>query len=89
MLLFTDRNDACSVSSAFASVDGKTFGVIPASPSDVDLYTRTTALKMMNPDLRVYISVGGWAFNVSTHNLCSPVNQLIPSEGSADRSRLF
>ncbi|KIJ27013.1 glycoside hydrolase family 18 protein [Sphaerobolus stellatus SS14] len=48
---------------AFASIDGDSFRIVPASPSDVDLYTRTTALKQFNPDFQVFISVGGWAFN--------------------------
>ena len=44
--------------SAFASIDGNSFSVVPAADSDTDLYSRTTALKQTNPDLKIFISVG-------------------------------
>ncbi|KAM5541622.1 hypothetical protein V8D89_004812 [Ganoderma adspersum] len=48
---------------AFASIDPVTFEVIPVSASDVPQYKAFTDLKQSNPDLKTYISVGGWAFN--------------------------
>jgi chitinase len=48
---------------AFAIIDPKTFKIAPAHPSDVNLYRRLVLLKQNNPTLKVYISVGGWAFN--------------------------
>ncbi|PIL32554.1 hypothetical protein GSI_05257 [Ganoderma sinense ZZ0214-1] len=40
-----------------------TFAVVPASASDVPQYKAFTDLKQSNPDLKTYISVGGWSFN--------------------------
>ncbi|KAM0313290.1 hypothetical protein ACHAPQ_012074 [Fusarium lateritium] len=48
---------------AFATVDPKTFEVLPASSSDVKLYKRLTSLKQQDPDLKVMIAIGGWTFN--------------------------
>ncbi|KAF8966666.1 hypothetical protein BDZ97DRAFT_1807457 [Flammula alnicola] len=48
---------------AFASIDPNTFQVVPASAADVPQYTQFTGLKQANPNLKTYISVGGWAFN--------------------------
>jgi chitinase len=48
---------------AFASIDPDTFEVKPASPDEVKLYSRLTALKDDDPDLKVNIAIGGWSFN--------------------------
>jgi len=48
---------------AFASIDPTTFEVVPASIADTDLYPRVTSLKQYQPDLKVYIAIGGWTFN--------------------------
>ncbi|KAK2742693.1 hypothetical protein FQN57_005148 [Myotisia sp. PD_48] len=48
---------------AFATIDPVTFEIKPASPDDVKLYERLVALKDEDPDLRINIAVGGWAFN--------------------------
>ncbi|KAG4435120.1 hypothetical protein IFR05_009385 [Cadophora sp. M221] len=48
---------------AFATIDPVTFEVRPASTADVKLYTRLTSLKDLDPDLKVYIAIGGWTFN--------------------------
>jgi GH18 family chitinase len=48
---------------AFASIDPKTFEVLPPSTYEKDLMKRLTALKRSDPDLKVYIAVGGWTFN--------------------------
>ncbi|KAH8883396.1 glycoside hydrolase, partial [Thozetella sp. PMI_491] len=48
---------------AFASVDPATFAIVPADPADVELYKRLTDMKNMDPQLKVYIAIGGWAFN--------------------------
>lgn len=48
---------------AFASINPVTFEVAPASSGDVDLYTRVTGLKKYQPDLKVFIAIGGWTFN--------------------------
>lgn len=48
---------------AFAIIDPKTFKIAPSSPDDVNLYKRLMLLKQRDPGLKVYIAVGGWAFN--------------------------
>ncbi|RLL97667.1 hypothetical protein CFD26_105658 [Aspergillus turcosus] len=48
---------------AFASIDPETFEVLPPSSQEKDLMKRLTALKRSDPDLKVYIAVGGWTFN--------------------------
>ncbi|KAH8811227.1 hypothetical protein F5884DRAFT_749620 [Xylogone sp. PMI_703] len=48
---------------AFASIDPNTFEVVPASATDVALYSRLTGLKRIYPFLQVWISIGGWSMN--------------------------
>ncbi|KAK1240330.1 hypothetical protein MKX08_007772 [Trichoderma sp. CBMAI-0020] len=49
---------------AFATIDPKTFEVLPASVEDQqDTYDRVTWLKKRDPDLKVFIAIGGWTFN--------------------------
>jgi hypothetical protein len=39
------------------------FEIVPASDQDASQYSAFTNLKQSNPNLKTYISVGGWAFN--------------------------
>ncbi len=48
---------------AFASINPDTFEIVPAGPKDRELYKRLTYLKKMDPDLSVFIAIGGWTFN--------------------------
>ncbi|EJD36063.1 glycoside hydrolase, partial [Auricularia subglabra TFB-10046 SS5] len=48
---------------AFAVIDPKTYGVVPMDAGDAKLYTQFTNLKQSNPNLKTYISIGGWSFN--------------------------
>ncbi|KAK4870960.1 hypothetical protein LT330_000197 [Penicillium expansum] len=48
---------------AFATIDPDTFEVKPADERDVELYTRVTDLKKGDPNLEVFIAIGGWTFN--------------------------
>ncbi|CEL61305.1 Chitotriosidase-1 OS=Homo sapiens GN=CHIT1 PE=1 SV=1 [Rhizoctonia solani AG-1 IB] len=48
--------------SAFALIDDSNH-ITPARSSDTDLYRQVMKLKDSNPDLKIFISVGGWAFN--------------------------
>ncbi|KAK3938613.1 hypothetical protein QBC46DRAFT_440079, partial [Diplogelasinospora grovesii] len=48
---------------AFASIDPGTFAIVPADQGDVDLYKRLSSMKKQDPELKVYIAIGGWAFN--------------------------
>lgn len=48
---------------AFATVDPDSFEIRPAHARDVSLYTRVTTWKQMDPNLKVFIAIGGWTFN--------------------------
>ncbi|EWG55818.1 hypothetical protein FVEG_17600 [Fusarium verticillioides 7600] len=48
---------------AFATIDPKTFEIKPDKESDIRMYKRLTDLKRRDPELKVYIAVGGWTFN--------------------------
>ncbi|KAK3901352.1 hypothetical protein C8A05DRAFT_16453 [Staphylotrichum tortipilum] len=48
---------------AFAMIDPVSFAVAPMSDGDVALYPRLTALKALYPNLKVWISIGGWTMN--------------------------
>lgn len=40
-----------------------TYSVVPMAAGDVAQYTEFTNLKQSNPDLKTFISIGGWSFN--------------------------
>lgn len=44
-------------------IDAVTFEVLPAGVDSVELYRRVTNLKFEDPELKVYLSLGGWTFN--------------------------
>jgi chitinase len=48
---------------AFALIDPVTFNIAPMGSDVAALYQRVTALKILQPGLQVWISVGGWAMN--------------------------
>ncbi|KAG2000885.1 hypothetical protein GB937_010731, partial [Aspergillus fischeri] len=48
---------------AFAAIDPKTFEVRPASSEEIPVIKRLAALKNYDPDLKVFIAIGGWTFN--------------------------
>ncbi|EXF81327.1 hypothetical protein CFIO01_00989 [Colletotrichum fioriniae PJ7] len=48
---------------AFASINPKTFEIVPAKKEDLEMYKRVSALKAKDPNLKVMIAVGGWTFN--------------------------
>ncbi|KAH7202902.1 uncharacterized protein BKA55DRAFT_600509 [Fusarium redolens] len=49
---------------AFATINPKTFLVeMKDKDNDGNLYERLTALKKKDPDLKIYLAIGGWAFN--------------------------
>jgi chitinase len=48
---------------AFATINPRTFEIQPADRRDISLYKRLTAMKRVDPFLKVYIAVGGWSFN--------------------------
>ncbi|KXX73815.1 Killer toxin subunits alpha/beta [Madurella mycetomatis] len=48
---------------AFALIDPQTFRIAPMDNETPKLYTRVTKLKQNQPDLQVWIAIGGWAMN--------------------------
>ena len=48
---------------AFAGIDPNTFRIVPAQQEDIALYTELTDMKKRDPNLKVFIAIGGWAFN--------------------------
>ncbi|KAJ5240268.1 hypothetical protein N7468_004887 [Penicillium chermesinum] len=48
---------------AFASIDPESFEVLAANDYEKTLMKRLTNLKKSDPDLKVFIAVGGWTFN--------------------------
>ncbi|KAJ4142851.1 hypothetical protein NW754_010290 [Fusarium falciforme] len=48
---------------AFATIDPKTFKVGPSAQSDIALIKRLMLLKKKDPDLKIFVAIGGWAFN--------------------------
>lgn len=48
---------------AFALIDPKTFRVAPMDQYTASLYKDVTGLKSRQPELQVWIAIGGWAMN--------------------------
>lgn len=48
---------------AFALIDPKTFRLAPMDDTTGTLYKDVSALKRQNPDLKVWLAIGGWAMN--------------------------
>ncbi|RKL15943.1 hypothetical protein BFJ63_vAg16417 [Fusarium oxysporum f. sp. narcissi] len=44
---------------AFASIDPKTFQIIPASSKDPQLYRELARKKKIDPNLKIFIAIGG------------------------------
>ncbi|EWZ28763.1 hypothetical protein FOZG_17475 [Fusarium oxysporum Fo47] len=67
-VLCTDPSDIpdgvyTHINFAFASIDPKTFQIIPASSKDPQLYRELARKKKIDPNLKIFIAIGGWAFN--------------------------
>lgn len=48
---------------ASASIDPKTFQVVPAAKGDTELYRQLTQKKRIDANLKVFLAIGGWEFN--------------------------
>lgn len=48
---------------AFVTIDPSTFKITPGTYSTKSLLSRIGALKLFQPDLKIWVAVGGWAFN--------------------------
>ncbi|KAI0383270.1 glycoside hydrolase [Hypomontagnella monticulosa] len=48
---------------AFATIDPETFKILPGNSHTDSFMTRIGAIKMIQPDIQIWVAVGGWAFN--------------------------
>jgi chitinase len=48
---------------AFAYVNPGTYDIVPMSGTKASLFNEVTSLKQRNPDLKVWVSIGGWSFS--------------------------
>jgi chitinase len=48
---------------AFATIDPNTYQIRPGHMDDVSLYKKVAQLKGSDPELKVFIAIGGWTFN--------------------------
>lgn len=48
---------------AFSLIDPTTFRLAPMDETTETLYSRVTKLKARDPDLKVWLAIGGWAMN--------------------------
>ncbi|KAL4938741.1 hypothetical protein BDV06DRAFT_231555 [Aspergillus oleicola] len=48
---------------AFLFINPDLYTIVPIESSQQQLYSRVVALKKRKPDLKVWISIGGWSFN--------------------------
>ncbi len=60
-------------------IDPNTFAVTPMSDGDVALYPRVTGLKALFPDLKVWISIGGWSMNDPDQPTATPFSDVVGS----------
>ncbi|KAH0386158.1 glycoside hydrolase, partial [Aureobasidium melanogenum] len=66
---------------AYATIDPNTFEVFPATREDVGVYRRVAQLKKYDPDLELFISLGGWTFN-SEKSTATTLSNLAAEEGN-------
>ncbi|KAM7206680.1 hypothetical protein V8F33_000323 [Rhypophila sp. PSN 637] len=45
------------------AINPTTYQIVPASSYDPEMYLRLTKLKKRDPDLKIFIAIGGWTFN--------------------------
>ncbi|OIW28356.1 glycoside hydrolase [Coniochaeta ligniaria NRRL 30616] len=48
---------------AFASIAYNNFQTIPSDPGDLDRWKRVMMLKRSDPNLKIWLAIGGWTFN--------------------------
>lgn len=83
LLTFLEVGALTHINYAFAFVDPDSYEIVPMdSQTPSSLFSETTALKTINPDLKVFISVGGWTFSDN-----DTVTQPLLGDISADKSK--
>jgi GH18 family chitinase len=75
-----------SHSFAFATVDPTTFEVKATSTGAQDLMVRIGNLKFLQPDLKIWIAIGGWSFSDNDQPTAKTFSAL---SGSKQRQRVF
>ncbi|KAK6193541.1 hypothetical protein LQW54_012346 [Pestalotiopsis sp. IQ-011] len=48
---------------SFATIDPDTFKIIPGGSQTEAFMQRIGAIKLMQPDIKIWVAIGGWAFN--------------------------
>lgn len=48
---------------SFATVDPNTFEIKAGDSKTAEFMDRISAIKLVQPDIRIWVAVGGWAFN--------------------------
>ncbi|KAK3315445.1 hypothetical protein B0H66DRAFT_521857 [Apodospora peruviana] len=74
---------------AFATIDPKTFQVQPVDSADINTYKRLMLVKQKDPDLKVFVAIGGWTFNdpgFATRTTFSDLAASIPRQQTFIRS---
>ncbi|KAK5657940.1 hypothetical protein OQA88_2491 [Cercophora sp. LCS_1] len=67
---------------AFAHLDPATFAIVPADPGDVALYRQVTDMKGDDPNLKVYIALGGWDHDGPWNPTARAFSRLVASEAN-------
>lgn len=68
---------------AFAYIDPSTFRIAPMDAATASRYGQLTALKSRQPGLKVWIAIGGWAFN-DPGKTATTFSDLAASEANQD-----
>ncbi|KAH7147068.1 glycoside hydrolase superfamily [Dactylonectria estremocensis] len=68
------------VNFAYAAIDPDTFWIMQAFKKDAETYHQLSQLRRYNPGLKVFISVGGWAFNNGPNN--DTFSKMVASEAN-------
>ncbi|PYH81904.1 chitinase [Aspergillus uvarum CBS 121591] len=67
---------------AFGSIDPDSFQIAPMASDVAALYQNVTVLKQTQPDLKVWISIGGWSFNDDDQPTKTTFSDLAASESA-------
>lgn len=62
-LAYVPTGSVSHINAAFGYIDPETFDVVPMPGTDIAIYRNVAALKAHNPNLKVWLSLGGWDFS--------------------------
>ena len=69
---------------AFAYIDPKTFRMAPMASDVAALYKKVTSLKAIQPELKLWISIGGWSFNNADEPTATTFSDLAASSSAQE-----